>query len=64
MKYGLARRLFQPYLKQVKMYLREEGKTAVAFCDIAPCSPVEVEWHFRGVCCLYYQGDDGCSTDL
>jgi hypothetical protein len=27
-----------------------------AFCDITPCSLVEVYWRFRNACCLYHQG--------
>jgi hypothetical protein len=27
------------------------------FCDVAPCSLVEVYWSFRGSCCLHHQGD-------
>jgi hypothetical protein len=29
----------------------------IAFWDIAPCSPVEVDQRFRGVYCLHHQGD-------
>jgi hypothetical protein len=28
-----------------------------AFWDIAPCSLVEVDRHFRGAYCLHHQGD-------
>jgi hypothetical protein len=28
-----------------------------AFWDIALCSLIEVDWHFRGVYCLHHQGD-------
>jgi hypothetical protein len=27
------------------------------FWDVVPCSLVEVYRHFRGACCLHYQGD-------
>jgi hypothetical protein len=29
------------------------------FWDVVPSSHVEVDRHFRGVYCLYHQGDDG-----
>jgi hypothetical protein len=29
-----------------------------AFWDIAPCSLIEVDRHFRGAYCLHHQGDD------
>jgi hypothetical protein len=35
--------------------------------DVAPCSHVEVDRHFRGAYCLYHQAhrpDDGGSTHL
>jgi hypothetical protein len=30
----------------------------IAFWDTVPYSPVEIDWRFRGVYCLYHQGDD------
>jgi hypothetical protein len=29
-----------------------------AFWDIAPCSFIGVDWHFRGVYCLQSKGDE------
>jgi hypothetical protein len=38
------------------------------FWVVAPCSLVDVYWHFKGVCCLHQQGlhhpDDGGSKNL
>jgi hypothetical protein len=34
------------------------------FWVVAPCRLVWVYQHFRGLCCLHHQGDDGASTDL
>jgi hypothetical protein len=28
------------------------------FWDVAPCSHVEVDWHYRGAYCLHHQGND------
>jgi hypothetical protein len=36
----------------------------IAFWDIALCILIEVDWHFRGVYCLYREGDDEDSTYL
>jgi hypothetical protein len=33
------------------------------FCEV-PCSLVEVYQHFRGTCCLHYQGNDRGSRHL
>jgi hypothetical protein len=33
----------------------EDGR---AFWDIAPYSPVGIEWRFRGAFCLHHQGDE------
>jgi hypothetical protein len=30
----------------------------IAFCDIAPCGLVELDWRFRGAFCVHHQGDD------
>jgi hypothetical protein len=27
------------------------------FCDVVPCSFVDVYQHFRGACCLHHQSD-------
>jgi len=35
-----------------------------AFCNIAPCSLVEVDRRFRGYYCLHHQGDDWGSTQV
>jgi hypothetical protein len=29
----------------------------IVFCDVTPCSHVEVDRHFRGAYCLHYHGD-------
>jgi hypothetical protein len=29
----------------------------VVFCDVAPCSLVDIDRRFRGTCYLHYQGD-------
>jgi hypothetical protein len=34
------------------------------FCDIAPCSLVEVDQRFRGAYCLHHQGDDSLTLML
>jgi hypothetical protein len=34
------------------------------FCDVAPCSQVEVDRRFRDVYCLHHQGDDGGSKQV
>jgi hypothetical protein len=34
------------------------------FWDVAPCSRVDVYRRFRGVCCLYHQGNHGGSKHL
>jgi hypothetical protein len=38
----------------------------IVFWDIAPCSHIEVDRHFRGAYCLHHQGnhDDGGSMHL
>jgi hypothetical protein len=28
------------------------------FWDVAPCSLVDIDWHFRGAYCLHHQGDE------
>jgi hypothetical protein len=35
----------------------------IVFWDVVPCSLVEVYLYFRGVCCLYHQGDDDNEDD-
>lgn len=34
------------------------------FCDIAPCSVIDILCHFRGVYCLHRQYGDGDSKHL
>jgi hypothetical protein len=42
---------------RLKMKLR-------VFCDVLPCSYLDVDRRFRGSCCLHYRPDDGGSTNL
>jgi hypothetical protein len=45
------------YLLVRLQVLTEANMKMAVFWDVAPCSLVEIDWHFRGAYCLHNQGD-------
>jgi hypothetical protein len=54
--------IFSYHLRMPSVQVRFQVLTAASmkmtvFWVVASCSLVDVYWHFRGACCLHYQGD-------